>query len=144
MGSSKIIMLSGVYLIFGFYIVAFNNADESMFKSSMKTATLAQEEQLAQTGLSLASGFMSNDVSRSNFATKTFVSGTDTVRYSASHPAGFPASQTQVTSVASHSTTVGGVVKVSRAVTQTAVYQFHNGRWKQMRVFTIRNYQDAF
>ena len=144
MGSSKIIMLSGVYLIFGFYTVAFNHADESMFKASVKTATLAQEGQLAQTGLSLASGYMANDASRNNFATRTYVSGSDTVRYSATHPAGFPASQTQVVSVASHATVVGGVVKVTRAVTQTAVYQFHNGRWKQARVFTTRNYQDSF
>src|SRR5512140_134998 len=104
MGSSKIIMLSGVYLIFGFYTVAFNHADESMFKSSMKAATLVQSEQLAQTGLSLASGFMANDVNHYTFSTRTFVSGNDTVRYSATRPASFPASQTQVTSVASHST----------------------------------------
>ena len=144
MGSSKIIMLSGVYLIFGFYIVAFNNADESMYKSSIKTATLVQSEQLAQTGLSLASGYMSNDASHGTFATRTFVSGSDTVRYSATHPASFPASQTQVTSVSSHATVVGGIVKETRVVTQTAVYQYHNGRWKQMRVFTTRNYQDTF
>jgi hypothetical protein len=144
MGSSRIIMLSGVYLIFGFYMVAFNNADESMFKTSLKTATMAQEEQFAQTGLSLASGYMSNDASRATFATRTFVSGTDTVRYSATRPASFPASQTQVTSVASHTTVVGGVVKVTRAVTQTAVYQYHNNRWKQVRVFTTKSYQDSF
>ena len=144
MGSSRIIMLSGVYLIFGFYIVAFNNADESMFKSSTKTAALALEEQFAQTGLSLASGYMSTDASRSTFATRTFVSGIDTVRYSAARPAGFPASQTQVTSAASHATVTGGAVKESRAVTQTAVYQYHNGRWKQMRVYTSKNYQDTF
>ena len=144
MGSSKIIMLSGIYLIFGFYTAAFNNADESMFKSSMNTATLVQTEQFAQTGLSLASGYMANDASKSSFAARTFVTGNDTVWYSASQHAGFPASQTQVTSVATHTTVVGGVAKVSRTVTQTAVYQYHNNRWKQMRVFTARDYQDTF
>ena len=144
MGSSKIIMLSGVYLIFGFYTVAFNNADETMFKSSAKTTTLALEEQFAQTGLSLASGYMSTDASRSTFGMRTFVSGNDTIHYSATRPAGFPASQTQVTSTASHTTFVSGAVKESRTVTQTAVYQYHNGRWKQMRVYTSRNYQDTF
>jgi len=144
MGSSKIIMLSGTYLIFGFYIVAFNNADESMFKSSTKSATLVQEEQFAQTGLSLATTYMADNSSRYTFATRTFVSGNDTIRYSATRPASFPASQTQVTSIASHSTVVNGEVMVTRSVTQTAVYQYHNGRWKQMRVFTTRNYQDSF
>ena len=144
MGSSKIIMLSGVYLIFGFYTIAFNNADESMFKSSTKTATIAQEEQLAQTGLSLASGYMGTNSLRSSYITRTFVSGIDTVKYSATQPAGFPASQTQVTSTASHTTVVGGVSTVTRTVTETAVYQYHNGRWKQMRVFTTRSYDDSF
>ena len=144
MGSSKIIMLSGVYLMFGFYTVAFNNADESMYKSSIKTTSISQEEQFAQTGLSLAGGYMGSNSARSSYATRTFVSGIDTVKYSATQPAGFPASQTQVTSTASHTTVVGGVSKVTRTVTETAVYQYHNGRWKQMRVFTTRNYQDSF
>ena len=144
MGSSKIIMLSGVYLIFGFYTIAFNNADESMFKSSVKCSALSQEELLAQTGLSLAGGYMGNTSGRSSYATRTFVSGIDTVKYSATVPAGFPASQTQVTSTASHTTVVGGVAKVTRTVTETAVFQYHNGRWKQMRVFTTRSYNDSF
>ena len=144
MGSSKIIMLSGVYLIFGFYIVAFNNVDESMFKTSVKASALSVDEQLANTGLSLASSYMSNNAALYTFAERTFVSGIDTVRYAADRPVGFPASQTQVTSVASHATVVGGEVKVSRSVTQTAVYQYHNGRWKQMKVFTEREYQDSF
>ena len=144
MGSSRIIMLSGVYLIFGFYTIAFNNADESMYKTSVKSATLAVSEQLAQSGLSLASGYMANDFSKISFATRTFVTAGDTVKYTATHPASLPASQTQVTSTASHATVVGGVVKESRTVTQTAVYQFHNGRWKQMRVYNSKNYQDSF
>jgi len=144
MGSSKIIMLSGVYLIFGFYIVAFNNADESMYKSSMKTATLAQSEQLANTGLSLARTYMADYSSRDTFEPRTFVSGNDTVSYSAERPVGFPPSQTQVTSVASHTTVVDNEVKVTRMVTQTSVFQFHNGRWKMLRTFTEREYQDSF
>jgi hypothetical protein len=144
MGSSKLIMLSGVYLIFGFYTVAFNNVDGSMFSSSLKTATLAQSEQMSQTGLSLAAGYMANQAGRNTFAAKTFISGNDTIRYSATRPAGLPPSQTQVTSVASHTTIVRGKVKNKITVTQKAVYQFHKGRWKQMRMFTTRAYQDSF
>ncbi|MFA5835069.1 MAG: hypothetical protein WDA22_16445 [Bacteroidota bacterium] len=144
MGSSKIIMLSGVYLIFGFYIVAYNNADELMYKSSMKTATLVQSEQLANTGLSLARTYMADYSSRYTFEPRTFVSGNDTVSYSAERPVGFPLSQTQVTSVASHTTVVDNEVKVTRMVSQTSVFQFHNGRWKMLRTFTEREYQDSF
>ena len=144
MGSSKIIMLSGVYLIFGFYIVAFNNADEMMYKSSIKTATLTQSEQLANSGLSLAKSYMADNSSLYTFPPRTYVSGNDTVSYSAARPVSYPLSQTEVTSVASHTTVVDNEVKVTRTVTQTAVFQFHNGRWKMLRVFTEREYQDSF
>lgn len=148
MGSSKIIMLSGVYLIFGFYTIAFNRADEMMFKTSVKSAALGQTEQLSLTGLALAKGYMGGNSGRDSYPWRTFVSGIDTVKYSATQPAGFPSSQTQVTSIATHTTTVttasGPVVTVRRQVTQTAVFQFNKGRWKQMRVYTESDYQDTF
>ncbi len=146
MGSSKIIMLSGIYLIFGFYIQSFNTVDEMMFKSSVKAASMAQTEQLAQTGVTLAKSFMGGTSGRT-LSAKTFVSGLDTVVYSAA-PGTLPASQTLVTSVASHYTTVDidGVptVKVVRKVTQTALMQYHNSRWKQLKIYTTRDYQDTF
>lgn len=148
MGTSRVILLSGIYLIFGFYIEAFSNLDETMFKSTVRTATMSQSEELAATGLSLAKGYMADQSSRYVFGTRTYVNGKDTVRYSASRPAGYPASQTLVTSTASHYTTVtlSGVstVKVVRTVTQSAVFQYHNNRWKQVRVFTSRYYNDSF
>ncbi len=148
MGSSKTIILAGIYLIFGFYVQSFNSVDETMFKTSLKTATLAQSEQLAQTGLSLAKSYMGGNSLRSSFPTRTFVSGKDTVRYSAATSPSLPLSQTMVTSTASHYTTIvdDGVseIKVRRIVTTTAVFQFHSGRWKQVRVFTSRDYQDRF
>jgi hypothetical protein len=146
MGSSKIIMLSGIYLIFGFYIKAYHNVDEMVFKASVKAASMAQTEQLAQTGVTLAKSFLGGSATRS-LATQTFVSGLDTVRYSAV-PGSLPSSQTMVTSVASHYTTidVDGVptIKVVRKVTQTALMQYHNSRWKQLKIYTTRSYQDNF
>jgi len=115
-----------------------------MYKSAMKTATLAQSEQLANTGLSLAKTYMADYSSRYTFEPRMFVSGNDTVRYSAARPSGFLPSQTQVISVASHTTVVDNEVKVTRIVTQTSVFQFHNGRWKMLRTFTEREYQDSF
>ena len=148
MGTSRVILLSGVYLIFGFYIEAFSNVDETMFKSTVRTATMSQSEELAATGLSLAKGYMADQSSRYVFATRTYVNGKDTVRYSASRPAGFPSSQTLVTSTASHYTTVNesgvNIVKVARSVTQAAIFQYHNNRWKQVRVYTSRSYSDMF
>lgn len=146
MGSSKIIMLSGIYLIFGFYIAAFNNVDEMVFKASVKAASMAQTEQMAQSGVALAKSFMGASPSQT-LSTKTFVSGLDTVRYSAA-PGLLPASQTLITSVATHYTTINEngtpTIKVVRKVTQTALMQYHNSRWKQLKTYTTRSYQDTF
>ena len=147
MGSSKIIMLSGIYLIFGFYIKSYNNVDEMVFKTALKSATMAQTEQLAQTGVTLAKSYLGGSATRT-FTTRTFVSGNDTVKYSASSVGVASSSQTMVTSTASHYTTitVNGApqIKVVRRVIQTALMQYHNSRWKQIRVYTTRDYQDNF
>ncbi|MFZ4621725.1 MAG: hypothetical protein ACOYNS_14285 [Bacteroidota bacterium] len=147
MGSSKIIMLSGIYLIFGFYIKSYNNVDEAVYKISLKSATMAQAEQLAETGITLAKSYLGGSAANT-FGPKTFISGNDTVQYSASSLGVASPSQTMVTSTASHYTTVmvagSPTVKVVRRVVQTALMQYHNARWKQIRIYTTRNYQDTF
>ncbi len=143
MGSSRMIMISGVYLIFGFYIASLNRMDNVLYSSSVKTASLVQSEQASRTGLAKALNYMGTNSALFSFATRTVVVNGDTVRYSASRPAGFPASQTLVTSTASFTGVADGSVLNRRTTTMKAVYQYHNGRWKVMRIFTENSYQDA-
>lgn len=137
-------MLSGVYLIFGFYLVSLNNADNLLFKSSLQTATLVQSEQSARTGLAKALNYMGTNSSLYTYSTRVTVVNGDTVRYSATRPVGYPSSQSLVTVVASYTKQIDGSVMTKRETTMKAVYQFHNGRWKMMRVYTENEYQDSF
>ena len=54
MGTSKISLISGVYIILGLYTFAFNNSDETVSKLAYTAGNQTQAEQLAKTGLSLA------------------------------------------------------------------------------------------
>jgi predicted RNA methylase len=127
MGTSKIIMLSGVYVILGVYLINFNSADNTMLDSALSTASTAQAEQLARTGLSLALVYMADNASTNSFSEKSLSTMGGTVAYSASRPAAFPASQSQVVSVG----TVNG-----KQITMTAVFHYYGGRWKIARIFT--------
>lgn len=127
MGSSKIILLSGVYLILGFYTLSFQRVDENNFTSTITASSKMQAEQYAQIGLSLALTTMANNSSMYSFSPRTFSTAGGTVMYSASRPAGFPSTQTQVIAIGIHN---------GKQVTMTAVYHFYGNRWKILRVFT--------
>jgi len=126
-GSSKIILLSGVYLILGFYTTSFQRVDENNFTSAIATSSKLQAEQYAQIGLSLALTTMANNSSMHSFSPRTFSTVGGIVTYSANRPAGFPLTQTQVVATGTYN---------SKHVTMTAVYHFYGGRWKILRIFT--------
>jgi hypothetical protein len=58
MGTSKIVMLSGLYIIIGLYTMGFNSADQTVRDASLSQAMTAQAEQLAYTGVKLEIGDM--------------------------------------------------------------------------------------
>ena len=122
MGSSKVIMLSGVYLILGMYTIGFDTAHQSNFDLAAYTATQIQAEQIARTGISLAMTKMGGNSTMHSFnSTSAFVMGGSVV-YSATGTS----SQSQVTSVA----TFNG----ARTVV-TAVFTFYNNRWRISRLY---------
>ena len=75
MGSSKIIMLSGVYMILGMYSVSFDTAHQSNFDLASKTAISIQAEQIARTGISLAMTRMGGNSSIHTFSSSVSVLG---------------------------------------------------------------------
>lgn len=128
MGSSKIIMLSGVYLILGFYTLSFNRVDEANFSTANSTASQMQAEQLARTGLSFALTYMADNSSINSFATRTFsTSNGGTITYSADRPSSFPLTQSQIVAVGTFN---------GKQVTMTAVFHYYGGRWKIARIHT--------
>lgn len=127
MGSSKVILLSGVYLILGFYTLSFNSTNEANFSNALSVASSLQTEQLARTGLALSLQKLGNNPAVYSFAEETLQMNNGTITYQANRPVGFPATQTQVVSTALFN---------NQEVTMTAVYHFQNGRWKILKVYT--------
>jgi hypothetical protein len=125
MGSSKIIILSAVYLILGFYTVSYNAADEANFSAAFVVATESQAEQLAKTGVSLALQKFANNLSINTIAQTEVITMGGKITYSASRPASFPLNQTQVVAIGYYE---------GRSIKSTAVFHQYGGRWKLLRV----------
>ena len=121
MGSSKIIMLSGIYMILGMYSVSFDAAHQSNFDLASKTASSIQAEQIARTGIALAMTRMGGNSSVYSYSSSASVLN-GTVNYSATGNS----SQSQITSTASFN----GKTVVVKA---TVVY-YHN-RWRISRLY---------
>jgi hypothetical protein len=125
MGTSKIIMLSGIYMILGMYTVSFNSADGASFDLAAKTATTVQAEQIARTGISLALAKMANTPSSatSNTINVSVMGGT----VNCTVPAFNSGSQYLITST--------GIFNGKNVVVK-AVFVYTNNRWRVNRIYT--------
>lgn len=128
MENSKIVMLSGIYLILGMYALSFNSANTESGKSVIKSASKTQAEHLARTGISIALKTMGNVSTNKIITSQLVFISSDTVQYSASPVSGLPPSETQIVSIGK----VGG-----ESVTMTAVCSFDRGRWRITRIYTV-------
>ncbi|MBI2429074.1 MAG: hypothetical protein HYV29_09820 [Ignavibacteriales bacterium] len=126
MGTSKIVMLSGLYVILGFYTLSFNRVDETNYSTALNSTSIAQAEQLAQTGVSLALAYMADNSSLYSFSTRSLSTMGGTVAYASSRPASFPVTQSQVTATGTFN---------GKQVIMTAVFHYYGGRWKILKVY---------
>ncbi len=127
MGTSKIVMLTGVYMILGMYSVSFTAVDKTNSSIAESAANVIQAEQIARTGISLAMTKMGGvySLATRSYSNQTATLMGGTVVYSASH-LGLPASQSQVTSTGTFS---------GKTVTITAVFSYERNRWRIIRMF---------
>lgn len=126
MGTSKIIMLSGIYTILGAYVIGFNSMDNTSFNSALAASSKAQAEQLARTGISLALNYMGSDNAMSTYSQKSLTTMGGTASYQASN-SGLPTTQSQVVCVGTYN---------GKTVTMTATFHYYGGRWKILRIYT--------
>jgi len=127
MGTSKIVMLSGIYLILGMYTVGFTSADRNNSSIAESVANSIQAEQIARTGISLAMTKMGGSSSINSYTDQNASVMNGSVVYSAS-PAGLPASQSQVTSTGTFS---------GKTVTIKAVFSYERNRWRVIRMYVV-------
>ncbi|MDP1678019.1 MAG: hypothetical protein Q8L88_14265, partial [Bacteroidota bacterium] len=127
MGTSKIAMLSGIYLILGMYTVSFTAADRNNSSISESVANSIQAEQIARTGISLAMTKMGGTYSSStrSYGAQNATVMNGSVVYSASQT-GLPASQSQVTSTGTFA---------GKTITVKAVFSYDRNRWRLIRMY---------
>ena len=126
MGTSKIVMLSGIYLILGMYTVSFTSADRNNSSIAESVANSIQAEQIARTGVSLAMTKMGGSSSINSFTDQNASVMNGSVVYSASQ-SGLPASQSQVTSTGTY---------FGKTVTIKAVFSYERNRWRVIRMYS--------
>ena len=124
MGSSKIIMLSGVYLILGMYTVSFDAAHQSNFDLAAQTATMVQAEQIARTGISLAMTKMGGVNTTNTFSDISASVSSGSVKYSASGNT----NQSQITSTGTFN---------GKTVVVKATFVYYNNRWRVNRMYIV-------
>jgi hypothetical protein len=125
MGTSKIVMGAGVYVIIGLYALGFSAADQAVYTVAKSEAFHDQARQIANVGTKFAVGDMGSNSS------PAFPSGTvsligGAVTYTGDRPAGLAASQVRVTS----SGTYNGY-----QVTVVAILFYNGVKWTVQRVY---------
>ena len=126
MGTSKITLLSGTYIILGLYMFGFNSVDETTNSLAYTAAERTQSEQLARSGVMLALLYMGSNSSITSFSPRSQSTMGGTVTYSASNPATLSSSERLITS--------RGVINSTQMET-TAVVQYKDGRWQIERMY---------
>lgn len=114
-------MLSGLYMIFGIYILAFNQADEQMFQSALKSVNTVQTEQLVATGVAIAIGDMGNNALEPDH-TSTVRLGEGSVTYTIQ--------RTGTTATILSTSTYYGITKTSKAYAN-----YYHNRWRVNRIY---------
>ena len=129
MGTSKIVMGAGVYVIIGLYALGFSTADQAVYNVSQSQAFHDQAGQIAQTGIKFAIGDMgSNSAAAFPASTVNLISGS--VTYTGDRPAGFSATQVRVISQGTYN---------GFQVTVVAVLQHNGVKWVMQRLYRQPN-----
>ena len=119
----KIVMLSGLYIIFGMYILAFNRADESMFQTSMHLVNTVQAEQLVNTGIAIGLGDMGNNALEPNHSATVKNLGDGSVTYTIT--------RTGTTATIFATSTYYGITQSA-----TCYVNYDRGRWRKIRTYS--------
>jgi hypothetical protein len=116
-------MLSGVYLILGFYNVSFYRAERTNGTTVEAVANTVQAEQLARTGVSMALVKMGADAALKFFPDQTASLSNGTITYKAET---ISSSTSKITSTA---------VFNGRTITMTAVFTYSSSRWRMTSLY---------
>jgi hypothetical protein len=126
-GTSKIVLLTGVYLIIGLYSLGFNRADESVNRVMIAEANMNQAEQIALAGIRMGLNEIAPVIGSSTFSTRTANIFQGQVSYTGDVPSSLTSTQSRITST--------GTLR-GHSITMVAIIHLYNGHWKVSRTYS--------
>ena len=125
MGTSKIVIGAGVYVIIGLYALGFSAADQAVYNAGRSEAFHDQARQIAYVGMKFAVGDMgSNSAASMPSGNVSLIGGS--VAYTGDRPVGLAASQVRVTSLGTYN---------GYQVTIISILQYNGVKWTVQRVY---------
>lgn len=125
MGTSKIVMGAGLFVMIGLYALGFNTADQAVYNVGKSQAYHDQARQIAYVGMRFAVGDMGSNGGAS-LPTGNINLMNGNVNYAGDRPAGVSGSQARVTSVGTYN---------GFQVTIVAILQYNGVKWVVQRVY---------
>jgi len=126
-GTSKVIIGLGAYVMIGMYTLLFTSTDQAIYGVAQSQAFHDAARQISSSGVKFALGDVGGNLA-SAFPGSTVSFNGGTVTYTADRPAGLSNSQMRVTSTGTYN---------GFQVTMVAILQYTGEKWTLQRIYQV-------
>jgi len=124
-GTSKVIIGLGAYVMIGMYALLFTSTDQAIYNVAQSQAFHDDARQISNAGVKFALGDIGGD-SGASFPSSTVSFNGGSVMYTADRPAGLSGTQMRVTSTGTYN---------GFQVTMIAILQYNGVKWTIQRIY---------
>ena len=129
MGTSKVIIGLGAYVMIGMYALLFTSTDQAIYNVAQSQAFHDQARQISNAGVKFAMGDVGGN-SSAGLPSSTVSFNGGNVTYVADQPAGLSGTQMRVTSTGTYN---------NFQVTMVAILQYNGVKWTLQRIYQQPN-----
>jgi len=127
LGTSKVIIGLGAYVMIGMYTLLFTSTDQAIYGVAQSQAYHDDARQISNSGVKFALGEVGGN-SAAGFPSSTISFNGGSVTYTADRPAGLSSSQMRVTSTGTYN---------QFQVTMVAILQYNGVKWTLQRIYQV-------
>ena len=125
MGTSKVIIGLGAYVVIGIYTLLFTSTDQAIYNVAQSQAFHDDARQISTAGVRFALGDVGGN-SAAGFPSSTVSFNSGSVTYVGDRPAGLTGTQMRVTSTGTYN---------GFQVTMVAILQYNGVKWTLQRIY---------
>ena len=125
MGTSKVIIGLGAYVVIGMYTLLFTSADQAIYNVAQSQAFHDDARQISTAGVKFALGDVGGN-SAAGFPSSTVSFNSGSVTYVGDRPTGLTGTQMRVTSTGTYN---------GFQVTMVAILQYNGVKWTLQRIY---------